>query len=163
MATYYPSGYSAMSRKGEFLADMCRSLAAPMEAFLKTTGADTVVVRGNSGVCVAYAMHVLFPGRFQWLIARKSAEQSASHGEMFEPLDNERICVNRYVILDDFVASGGTIGGVERDISDGWDAGDPDRPVCVGLVLYQPLSSDIKEFTVRDSCVGLKVYPTLTR
>jgi len=145
-----------MSRSGEWLADLCRQLAAPTEKFMKLVEADTIMVRGNSGTSVAYAMHVLFPGRFQWVVARKAEEQSASHGELFEPLSSVRVQVTKYVILDDFVASGRTVAGIVQDVAGGAD--------CVGLVLYEPGKDSGAPFRLTKKTLDVGgQYDTLTR
>ena len=140
MAIFFPSGYSAMSMSGMQLRDLCLGLSGPMKEFIQRLGADTIVVRGNSGTSVAYAMHALIPDMFQFVVARKRAEHSNSHGQLIEPLCGPRnkVAVRRYVVLDDFVDSGDTVKGITDDMEDY----DVPRDCMAGLILYRGHGGD---------------------
>lgn len=82
-----------------------RQLMADLEA-------DCVAVRGTSGVCMAWALAGSGMD-FPIMLMRKDGENS--HGSKFEGQSGH--LYHRVLILDDFIASGATIGGMVRDLA----------------------------------------------
>lgn len=129
----YPSHYSALSLTGQALLSLCHEIKPALLDCMAKLQADSVLVRGNSGLSVAYVLHTIAP-EIQFVIARKRAEQERSHGSMFEPMAPERVEVRRCVVLDDIICTGNTIRQLHRDLRDEYGRCAPE---IVGVLLYQ--------------------------
>lgn len=129
----YPSRYSALSLTGPALLRLCHEIKPALLACMEKLRADSVLVRGNSGLSVAYVLHTIAP-EIQFVIARKRAEQERSHGRMFEPMAPESVEVKRCVVLDDLIATGSTIRQLHIDLHDEYRT---QAPEIVGVLLYQ--------------------------
>ena len=129
----YPSRYSALSLTGQELLRLCHEIKPALLDCVAKLQADTVLVRGNSGLSVAYVLHTIAP-EIQFVIARKRAEQERSHGIMFEPMAPESVEVKRCVVLDDLICTGSTIRQLHSDLHDEYGT---QAPEIVGVLLYQ--------------------------
>ena len=98
------------------------------------TGATSVVVHGNSGVSCGFAALMLSHADFNIVLLRKDNDNS--HGGPIEGPEGHRL--GRYLILDDFVATGTTMNRIRDKIATlHQQHGQPDyTPECVGIVLY---------------------------
>ena len=110
------------------------------------TGATSVVVHGNSGVSCGFAALMLSDVDFNIVLLRKDNDNS--HGGPIEGPEGHLL--GRYLILDDFVATGKTMNRIRDKIAtlhqqDGmkYDA----APECVGIVLYGHYSSTSFKFS----------------
>ena len=125
----YATGYTMkrVAERAKFAADAIDSLS-------KTTGSTSVVVHGNSGVSCGFAALMLSAEDFNLVLLRKDNDNS--HGAPIEGPAGHRL--QKYLILDDFVASGATLNRIRDKIDTmyeqvPWIA---PRPECVGVVLY---------------------------
>lgn len=129
----YPSRYSALSLTGPALLRLCHEIKPALLDCMAALRADSVLVRGNSGLSVAYVLHTIAP-EIQFVIARKRAEQERSHGQMFEPMAPENVEVKRCVVLDDLICTGSTVRQLHTDLRD--EYGVPHAAEIVGVLLY---------------------------
>jgi len=120
-----------MSRSGTELKRICEEILPALKTMLEVLRADSVMVRGNSGLSVAYVLHVLAP-ELRFIVARKPHEQRNSHGRMFEPMSDECINVESYIVLDDTICTGDTLKKIHKDVNDECR----DAPIMVGVMLY---------------------------
>lgn len=88
-----------------------RTVGADLRVLMKRLNADSIAVRGTSGVCMAWA---LAGSGFNvpTILMRKEGENS--HGAKFEGLRGHKH--QRVLLLDDFTASGATIAGMASDL-----------------------------------------------
>lgn len=87
------------------------TVAAGLHHLMEELEADCIAVRGTSGICMAWAM----AGRgdhFPTVLMRKEGE--SSHGARLEGVSGH--IHRRVILLDDFIATGGTIAGMARDL-----------------------------------------------
>lgn len=103
MRALYSGGYSEHQYSAAALRDKAQLVAAAIPRLLKKFDADCIVVTGKSGHSVAFAALMLID--YPLCVVRKESDQS--HGTSVEGPDG--LQVNRYIILDDFVASGTTV------------------------------------------------------
>lgn len=135
----YATGYSAnrVRERAEFAAEAVTRLS-------RRTGATSVVVHGNSGVSCGFAALMVTDTPFNLVLLRKDNDNS--HGAPIEGPDGHRL--DKYLILDDFVASGATMNRI-RDKIDTLHAQaywSSPKPECVGIVLYGYHRSNSFEF-----------------
>ncbi len=119
--------------------------ARAINKMMAETGATSVVVHGNSGVSCGFAALMLSPhADFNIVLLRKDNDNS--HGSPIEGPEGHRL--GRYLILDDFVATGATMNRIRDKIATlAQQYGLPeDTPECVGIVLYGYHSSDSFKF-----------------
>ena len=128
----YPSRYSALSLSGQALISLCYEIKPALLDCMAALQADSVLVRGNSGLSVAYVLHTIAP-EIQFVIARKRAEQERSHGQMFEPMAPENVEVKRCVVLDDLICTGSTIRQLHTDLRAEYGK---NAAEIVGVLLY---------------------------
>lgn len=134
-ATTY--GQEAVRVRAKFAAKAINELMAE-------TGADCVVVHGNSGVSCGFA--ALMYENFPLILLRKDNDNS--HGSPIEGPNGHNVL--RYLILDDFIDTGATMDRIKAKIvalADQSGGGLP-TPECVGIVLYGHHSGD--GFSFRD-------------
>ena len=132
-ATTY--GQEAVRVRAEFAAKAIKEL-------MERTGADCVVVHGNSGVSCGFA--ALMYENFPLILLRKDNDNS--HGSPMEGPNGHNVL--KYLILDDFISTGATmerIKGKINTLSDQSGAGWP-TPECVGIVLYGHYDSNSFKF-----------------
>ena len=108
--------------------------ARAINKMMAETGATSVVVHGNSGVSCGFAALMLSHADFNIVLLRKDNDNS--HGGPIEGPEGHRL--GRYLILDDFVATGTTMNRIRDKIATlHQQHGQPDyTPECVGIVLY---------------------------
>ena len=126
-------------KRAEFAARMIARM-------MPSTGATSVVVHGNSGVSCGFAALMLSPhADFNIVMLRKDNDNS--HGSPIEGPEGHRL--GKYLILDDFVATGTTMNRIRDKIATlHQQYGLPeDTPECVGIVLYGYHSSDSFKFS----------------
>ena len=118
--------------------------ASAISAMVTETGATSVVVHGNSGVSCGFAALMLSAVDFNIVLLRKDNDNS--HGAPIEGPEGHRL--GRYLILDDFVATGTTMNRIRYKIATlSQQYGLPeDTPECVGIVLYGYTVSDRFKF-----------------
>lgn len=119
--------------------------ASAINKMMAETGATSVVVHGNSGVSCGFAALMLSDVDFNIVLLRKDNDNS--HGSPVEGPEGHRL--GRYLILDDFVATGTTMNRIRDKIATlHQQYGLPeDTPECVGIVLYGHHSSDSFQFS----------------
>ena len=136
----YATGYSAdrVRLRAEFAAKAITSLA-------RSTGATAVVVHGNSGVSCGFAALMVTDTPFNLVLLRKDNDNS--HGAPIEGPEGHRL--GKYLILDDFVATGATMNRIrDKIVALHQQHGLPeDTPECVGIVLYGYHSGDKFKFS----------------
>ena len=108
--------------------------ARAINKMMAETGATSVVVHGNSGVSCGFAALMLSHADFNIVLLRKDNDNS--HGAPIEGPEGHGL--DRYLILDDFVATGATMNRIRDKITTlHHQYGQPDyTPECVGIVLY---------------------------
>ena len=108
--------------------------ASAINKMMAETGATSVVVHGNSGVSCGFAALMLSHADFNIVLLRKDNDNS--HGAPIEGPEGHRL--GRYLILDDFVATGATMNRIRDKIDTlHQQYGRPEYPPeCVGIVLY---------------------------
>lgn len=134
-ATTY--GQEAVRIRAKFAAKAIKKLMAE-------TGADCVVVHGNSGVSCGFA--ALMYANFPLILLRKDNDNS--HGSPIEGPSGHNVL--RYLILDDFIDTGATMERIKDKIVAlaVQSGGGLPTPECVGIVLYGHHSGDC--FSFRD-------------
>ena len=125
----YATGYTK-----ERVEERAAFAAKAIEELRSQTGSTSVVVHGNSGVSCGFAALMASAEDFNLVLLRKDNDNS--HGAPIEGPDGHRL--DRYLILDDFVASGATMNRIRDKIDTlhaqcSWSS---PRPKCVGIVLY---------------------------
>ena len=90
-----------------------RTVGADLQVLMERLNADSIAVRGTSGVCMAWA---LAGAGFNvpTILMRKEGENS--HGTKFEGRKGH--VHQRVLLLDDFTASGATVAGMVSDLLD---------------------------------------------
>lgn len=120
--------------------------ARAINEMMDETGATSVVVHGNSGVSCGFAALMLSDVDFNIVLLRKDNDNS--HGSPVEGPEGHRL--GRYLILDDFVATGTTMNRIRDKITtlhQQYGVKDDDAPECVGIVLYGYNNSDSFQFS----------------
>ena len=111
--------------------------AHAINKMMAETGATSVVVHGNSGVSCGFAALMLSDLDFNIVLLRKANDNS--HGAPIEGPEGHQL--GRYLILDDFIASGDTMNRIRDNIGRlslqrGQYGPSKETPECVGVVLY---------------------------
>ena len=127
-ATQYATQYAAeaVRKRALWAADAIGKMMAE-------TGATSVVVHGNSGVSCGFAALMLSDLDFNIVLLRKDND----NGSPIEGPHDHRL--GRYLILDDFIASGNTMNRIRDKIAMLYHqhyANGERAPECVGIVLY---------------------------
>ena len=138
------SGYATQYRMAD-VRKRAEYAAHAINKMMAETGATSVVVHGNSGVSCGFAALMLSPhADFNIVLLRKDNDNS--HGSPIEGPEGHRL--GRYLILDDFVATGATMNRVRDKVATlHQQYGQPEHPPeCVGIVLYGHHDSDSFEF-----------------
>ena len=125
----------------------CAEYAArAINKMMAETGATSVVVHGNSGVSCGFAALMLSAVDFNIVLLRKDNDNS--HGSPIEGQQGHRL--GRYIILDDFVATGATMNRIRGKIAtlhQQYGYRNAQSPECVGIVLYGYTVSDRFKFS----------------
>ena len=124
------SGYAAMMYDALRLRETAAKLAQYLPELMQQTGATAVAVTGKSGIALAFATLMLLD--FPLIVVRKRGENS--HGA---PIEGTPGSVQRYLILDDFVASGDTVARIIGELEQYAEMRDELEPKCVGVLQYQ--------------------------
>lgn len=137
------SGYATQYKLSE-VRERAEYAASAISAMVAETGATSVVVHGNSGVSCGFAALMLSAVDFNIVLLRKDNDNS--HGSPIEGPQGHR--VGRYIILDDFVATGTTMKRIRDKIAVLHEQRGVtgDMPECVGIVLYGYTISDSFKF-----------------
>ena len=106
-------GYSGQYST-ELVRGHARNVAEHILQLLRNCDAQAVVVTGHSGSSIAHAALMLV--EFPLVMVRKATDLESSHGELIE--GPQGFSFNRYVFLDDFVATGRTLEYVNDVLSD---------------------------------------------
>lgn len=132
-------GYSTLYTRDNTLA-LAQPVAEQIPHLMSKYEADTIVVSGNSGVSLGFAALTLVD--FPLVLVRK--DNDSSHGAPIEGPYNHKI--NRYLILDDFVGTGATVGRIADKIltlarmgswGDSMQNLPNSVPECVGVIAYK--------------------------
>lgn len=100
------------------------------EQLKKDTGFDTIAFSGISGAAVAFILsHWL---NIPLLCVRKKGENSHYHQQNGKILEGNVQDVKKYIIVDDFIASGATCHHIIDSIRES-----NLRARCVGMVMYR--------------------------
>lgn len=118
--------------------------ARAINKMMVEAGATSVVVHGNSGVSCGFAALMLSDVDFNIVLLRKDNDNS--HGSPIEGPEGHFL--ERYLILDDFVATGATMNRIRGKITtlSKQCAVSDAAPECVGIVLYGHHSSSSFKF-----------------
>jgi adenine/guanine phosphoribosyltransferase-like PRPP-binding protein len=129
---------------------MVESSIKEAERLRKEIGYDTIAFSGVSGAAIAFILS-------HWLdiplvCVRKKGENSHYHsgGKILEGNVND---VRKYIIVDDFIASGATCNHIIDSIRDG-----NSLARCVGMLMYRAYESHT--FTHRASMQEISVIST---
>lgn len=123
MKTIYGGGYGALGLSQDQFRTVCEKLANDLPRLLDKYNATAVVVRGSSGVSVAFGIRMI--DDVPTIVARKAAENA--HGGPINSVGGTIDELERYIFLDDLIDSGRTLEGVVSDM----------RPCeCVAAVMY---------------------------
>lgn len=114
------SSYGSYKHNPEEFRALCGRVAAKIPRLMKEYRADAIVARGSSGLSVAWGCMMLTD--FNFVMLRRRNE--CSHGSLIEG-NNE--VFRRYLILDDFVASGHTVEKIMEDLP---------NAKCVGILIH---------------------------
>lgn len=128
MRTVSSGGYSRHQYTAAALRSVAKTVAAAIPELLERFNADAVVVTGKSGHSVAFAALMLVD--FPLCVVRKESDQS--HGRSVEGPDG--LQVRRYIILDDFVASGTTVRKCVKTMH----ANNQYEVECAAIIEYSP-------------------------
>ena len=138
------SGYATKYKLSE-VRERAEYAASAISDMMAETGATSVVVCGNSGVSCGFAALMLSAVDFNIVLLRKDNDNS--HGSPIEGPEGHRL--DRYIILDDFVATGTTMNRVRYKISTlhkQYGPRNAPSPECVGIVLYGYTTGDRFKF-----------------
>lgn len=117
----------------------------------KETGFDTIAFSGISGSAIAFILsHWL---DIPLLCVRKRGENSHYHAGGGRILEGNVRDVKKYIITDDFIASGATCNHIIESIRDGNSSAR-----CVGMLMYRAYEDHT--FTYRPSNQEIKVIST---
>lgn len=136
-------GYSTVQYTPSRLRAKAAQLAELIPKAMAETGADAVCVTGKSGIALAFATLMLVD--FPLVVVRKRGEKT--HGSMIEGENGTSF--TKYLILDDFIASGMTLDSIVDIIDQQAEVRNVATPKLVGVVLYS---------SSRESFRGLPVY-----
>ncbi len=104
---------------------------------------DAIAFRGMSGAAIAYPVSMLAGYH---LIAVRT-ELRRDHGKQVEGSSNRNI--RRYIILDDFVATGATVRKIVRAI-DAEGCNGCNAPQCVGIAVFDSESGSSLRHVIID-------------
>ena len=140
------SGGYATQYKLDEVRERAEYAASAIRDMVAETGATSVVVHGNSGVSCGFAALMLSDVDFNIVLLRKDNDNS--HGSPIEGPQGHRL--DRYIILDDFVATGATMNRIRHKIATlhrQYCTRGALEPECVGIVLYGYTLSDRFKFS----------------
>ena len=120
------SSYSGSMFDRKKLRDRVKTLAEALPGIMEQTGADSLWVTGKSGIAIAFPL--LYVMDVKIITVRKPGEDS--HGTTFEGADEFE--PKKYLILDDFVSTGETVGRVLTQVYEKYGA--KEFPQCVGVI-----------------------------
>ncbi len=104
------------------------------ELLKKETGFDTIAFSGISGSAIAFILsHWL---DIPLLCVRKKGENSHYHAGGGKILEGNVQDMRKYIIVDDFIASGATCNHIIDSIQEG-----NSRAKCVGMLMYRAYES----------------------
>jgi len=141
--TFQVNGYCDLAQLKSQRMVMLFKLDAVLREARQETNAAAIAVRGTSGLSVAFELRALalsglypqMPSVLPFLMVRKN---DSSHGKVIESLSFEPIeRYGKYLICDDFIASGQTIE--ETILAIHREAGDFMKPT--GAILYRNIMS----------------------
>jgi orotate phosphoribosyltransferase-like protein len=118
----YAHSYGAMSFSVDELKLAVDRVKVDLANFMSKVDTDTIVVRGMSGVSMAFALRASGFSA-QLVILRKKEDKH--HGHTMSAV-GEKLSVINYVILDDLMDSGDTVNGIKDDM----------QARCAGIFLY---------------------------
>lgn len=121
--TFYNTSYSALGLTRGHFRNLCQRLAEELPDLMHKVGADAIAVRGTSGVSVAFGLRML--SDIPTIVVKKEGENS--HGASVTAVGDDWANVARYLIVDDFVASGATVHAIRQRMG---------RAECVGVLSY---------------------------
>lgn len=121
--TFYNTSYSALGLTRGHFRNLCQRLAEELPDLMFKVGADAIAVRGTSGVSVAFGLRML--SDIQTIVVKKEGENS--HGSSVTAVGDDFADVARYLIVDDFVATGATVHAIRQRMG---------RAECVGVLSY---------------------------
>ncbi len=116
------SGYGDWKFEPHTIRERVGLLAMALPRLMRKLEADAIVMTGQSGIVMGAALQMVC--ELPLVFVRKEKEDS--HGSRLEGTNG--LIVRRYVILDDFVAGGGTVRSIQAALPDA---------ECVGVVEHQ--------------------------
>ena len=120
--------YSALEYDQSQFIRVVQCVAKVLPEFCAAHQADAIVVRGTSGVSMAFGLRMVLD--FPTVVARKQGE--ASHSGFLDGVGGD-MHVARYVFLDDFSCTGDTVRGVTVDMA---------PAVCAAVLAYRYAGPD---------------------
>ena len=130
-------GYSGNIHRAPSLRSHVRYVARELEK--RRDSYDFVACTGQSGMSVSFAALMWY--EFPLVVVRKGER---THGNMIEG-DAERI--GRYIVVDDFVASGDTMRRINRELCEWARERGYIEPTHVGSVLYTHREFDATSYS----------------
>lgn len=125
--------YSALGLNSAHYRQLVHKLAVDVPELARKLGAEAVVVRGTSGISVAFGMRMVTD--FPFIVARKPDESHHSHDQLSLVRDGNSWTVGKYLILDDVICSGDTVNGIIKDLGE---------RECMGVIEYNGLMGNYK-------------------
>lgn len=130
---FFDGGYLGAEYDPVKLRHIVDNLKAAIPYYMKECEADAIVVTGKSGISVAFAcMYAMTDFELPLIVVRKRGE--TTHGSPIE--GNDKVDVQRYLILDDFVSSGTTVREIVARLDEVTLLRGEDRMACVGVLEY---------------------------
>jgi orotate phosphoribosyltransferase len=155
MALQIDSGYGWTTFSPSSWTTKLQACAKKINTLKKKHKIDALAYTGSSGAAAAYVLGVALD--LPVVYVRKKGE--SSHGNKVE--SNASKAIDNYLIIDDFICSGATVGSVVSGIEKYAKNNGKKAPKCIGVFLYQ---SDGTEFnnsvtvTVDKKPVTLKIF-----
>jgi orotate phosphoribosyltransferase-like protein len=148
--------YSASSTYGwtqmspDNLAGRLQYAAAHIGNLRKKLEFDALAFTGSSGACIAFTMSVAL--NIPIIYVRKEDEKA--HGQAIECNSTRRI--HKYLIVDDFIASGVTVKRIHAGIELDAKEKSLKAPTCVGIYLYDSTGTD--KFKIFNERTRVPIY-----
>jgi adenine/guanine phosphoribosyltransferase-like PRPP-binding protein len=147
-------GYGWSTVRSKKLQEVIRESSATIAALKKKLKFQALAFSGSSGACVAF--HAGIEHNIPFIYVRKTGEKS--HGKKIE--SNLTGIARKYLIVDDFVASGNTVKHIITGIQEYAVKRQTYIPKCAGLFCFVELpgKSYTREFAEGKTLFSLKSY-----
>ena len=141
------SGYSAGFEQ-ERLRLSAMKVGRALGKLFKKHDTNVVVVTGNSGVSMGYAVLAHCKGLdMRLVIVRK--DNDGSHGRKFEGPSG--LVFSSYILMDDLIDTGSTVRRVHNDFAKHCNRRHQDVPTMAAIVVYAQRFSRVGEVMITDN------------